>query len=218
MILVFLGPPGSGKGTQAKRLAEKLKVPHIALGDILREEVRLGTDIGRRAKELMNEGKLVPDELTIELTRQRIARDDCRRGFILDGFPRSEEQARALDTMLKEKGWRIDQVIYFQISQEEVVGRLSGRRSCRNCGAVYHLKNIPPKVSGRCDMCGGELYLRPDDEASVIRNRFEVYAKQTRPLIEIYQKRRILTELAASKPINETFEDLLKITADAVVP
>jgi adenylate kinase len=218
MILVFLGPPGSGKGTQAKRLAEKLKVPHIALGDILRDEVRLGSEIGKRAKEIINAGRLVPDEMTIELTRQRISQDDCRNGFILDGFPRSGPQAEALDEMLAEQGWHIDRVVYFQITEEEVVGRLSGRRSCRNCGAVYHLKNNPPKVSGRCDMCGGELYLRPDDEASVIRNRFEVYAKQTRPLIEIYQKRRTLTELDASKPINETFEDLLKITADAVVP
>ncbi len=214
-ILIFLGPPGSGKGTQAQRLAERMKIPQIALGDILREEVRAGSAIGKEAAGFMNAGKLVPDEVTIELTRLRIGRPDCRNGFILDGFPRSVAQADALDRMLAGKKWEIDRVIYFQISEEAVIDRLSGRRSCKRCGAVYHLKYNPPKVAGKCDACGGELYQRDDDKESVIRRRFEVYADQTRPLIDRYAKAGKLVELDASKPIDEVF---VKLTAIAVAP
>jgi len=214
-ILIFLGPPGSGKGTQAKRLADKMKIPQIALGDILREEVRAGSEIGNKAKSFMNAGKLVPDEVTIELTRLRIGREDCRRGFILDGFPRSVVQADALDKMLAGKKWKIDRVIYFQIPEEAVVARLAERRSCKKCGAVYHLRHNPPKVAGKCDACGGELYQRDDDKENVIRSRFEVYAKQTRPLIERYSGAGELVELDASKPIDEVN---VKLAAIAVVP
>lgn len=214
-ILIFLGPPGSGKGTQAKRLAEKMKIPQIALGDILREEVRAGSAIGTKVKSFMSAGKLVPDEVTIDLTRLRIARDDCQRGFILDGFPRSVAQADALDRMLAEKKWKIDRLIYFKISEEVVIARLSERRSCKDCGAVYHLKYNPPKVAGKCDACGGELYQRDDDKESVIRSRFEVYAKQTLPLIERYSGAGKLVELDASKPIDEVFA---KLAAVAVAP
>ena len=209
MILAFLGPPGSGKGTQAKLLAERLKIPHISLGDMLREEVRAGTDIGKKAGALINAGKLAPNELTIELTRKRIARPDCGGGFILDGFPRSLEQAEALDEMLNDLGRDLERVFYFQITEDQVVERLSGRRSCRKCGAVYHVKFNPSRVKGKCDSCGGELYQRQDDEETAIRTRFEVYAKQTEPLIDRYRGRRKLTSIDAAGGIEDVFKKLL---------
>ncbi len=216
-ILIFLGPPGSGKGTQAKKLAEEYKLPHIALGDILREEVRAGSKIGEQAKALMNAGKLVPDELTIELTSQRIGRPDCQAGFILDGFPRSLIQAEALDKMLADHKWEITKVVYFDIAEDEVVGRLSGRRSCKVCGAVYHIKFNPPKVEGKCDLCGGELYQRKDDEEGVIRQRFEVYRAQTQPLIERYSRSGKLVRLDAARPIDTVYGELTRILAPANV-
>ena len=212
-ILIFLGPPGSGKGTQAKMLAEKLRVPHIALGDMLREEVRAGTEVGKRVKELINAGKLAPDEMTIDLARKRINREDCAAGFIFDGFPRSALQAEALDRMLKDGGLALDRVIYFRIPEEDVVKRLSERRSCKDCGAVYHLKNRPPKVEGKCDLCGVELYLRHDDEPEVIRTRFEVYEKQTRPLVDRYAKTGKLVEIDASGSAEEVFRNLWEALA-----
>ncbi|MFH1386661.1 MAG: adenylate kinase [bacterium] len=208
MILIFLGPPGSGKGTQAKMLAEKNKIPHISLGDILREEVRQGTPIGKKAKEAMNAGKLVPDELTIELTEKRIGQPDCKNGFIIDGFPRSFAQAEALDKMFVKNKLEIDKVIYFGISKEDVVKRLSGRRSCGACGAVYHIESKRPKMEGKCDICGGELAIRPDDKAEVIATRFEVYEKQTRPLIEFYQAKGKLLEIDAALPIEQVSKAL----------
>ena len=217
-ILIFLGPPGSGKGTQAKKLAELLHIPQIAVGDILREEVRAGSEVGNQAQAFMKAGKLVPDELTIEIVRQRVGREDCREGFILDGFPRSELQADALDQILSKGGRKIDQLIYFKIAEEEVVGRLSGRRSCKNCGAVYHLKYNPPRTAGKCDLCGGELYLRHDDEENIIRNRFEVYEKQTRPLIDRYKKAGSLVEIDAAQAIDVIFKDLTGTLAIAKVP
>jgi adenylate kinase len=216
-ILIFFGPPGSGKGTQAKKLAEQDKLPHIALGDILREEVRAGSKIGEQAKALMNAGKLVPDELTIELTRQRISRPDCLAGFILDGFPRSVAQADALDKMLADHKWEIARVVYFDIAEDEVVGRLSGRRSCKDCGAVYHNKFNPPKAEGKCDLCGGELYQRKDDEEGVIRQRFEVYRAQTQPLIERYSRSGKLVKLDASRPIDAVYSELAGVLASAKV-
>jgi len=210
VILVFLGPPGSGKGTQAKLLAKKVNLPHISLGDMLRQEVRLGSDIGKKAEALINAGNLVPDELTIALTRKRIVGEDCKGGFILDGFPRSDAQAKALDKMFAEEGIEQFKVIYFEVSQDEVVERLCGRRSCRSCGAVYHVKFNPPKVEGKCDHCKGELYLRQDDEENAIRTRFEVYAKQTKPIIERYAKAGKLGTIAASGKIEEVFKALLR--------
>lgn len=213
MILVFLGPPGSGKGTQAKLLAEKLNIPHISLGDMLREEATQQLLRGQRAelKEILDRGMLVPDELTIELTRKRIENPDCKSGFILDGFPRSRAQAEALDQMLKEINLHLDKVIYFQITEDEVVERLSGRRSCKSCGAVFHVKFNPSKLSVKCDRCGGELYQRSDDEESAIRTRFEVYAEQTKPLIERYQKANKLVTIDASGSIDEVYSRLLAI-------
>lgn len=215
MILVLLGPPGSGKGTQAKLIAEAKKLPHISLGDLLREEVRIASEIGKRAKEFMDAGKLVPDELTIELARKRISNPDCKVGFIMDGFPRSAAQAEAFDAMLKELNRTIDYVLYFKIDQEEVVSRLSGRRSCKDCGAVYHLDHSPSKVAGKCDACGGELILRKDDDPSVIRTRFEVYEKSTRPLVDYYGKTGKMVEIDASLPIEKAFNNVLKVLANA---
>jgi adenylate kinase len=206
--LIFFGPPGSGKGTQAKLLFDKTQTPHISLGDILREEVRQGTEIGLQAKELMNAGKLVPDELTIALTKKRLRQPDCRNGFILDGYPRSVAQADALDKMLPELKLTIDKVIYFQVDEDKVVERLTGRRSCKVCGAVYHVKFNPPKEAGKCDRDGSDLYQRPDDEEKAIRTRFEVYAKQTEPLLERYRRGDKLVTVDASGSIDEIFNRL----------
>lgn len=211
MRLVFLGPPGSGKGTQAKVLAEELKMPHISLGDILREEVRKRSEIGKRIKEVIEAGNLVPDEITNKLTEERIREEDCRDGFILDGFPRNMVQAQALEKMLEEGEIDLNQVIYFHVTENQAVERLSGRRSCKKCGAVYHLKFNPPKAEGRCDLCEGELYQREDDEESAIRRRFEVYEKQTRPLIEHYRQAQKLVNLDAGDKIDKVFADLLTL-------
>ena len=211
MKLVFLGPPGSGKGTQAKKLAEKMGIPHISLGDILRDEVHQETEIGKKIKEIMNAGRLVPDEITIALTRRRIEQVDCEAGFILDGFPRSWAQATALDEMVRELKIDLSAVVYFSITEDLVVERLSGRRSCKNCGAVYHIKFNPPKVAGKCDRCGENLFQRADDEEKAIRTRFEVYEMQTKPLIEHYRKMGKLVELDAGKPITEVYEKLIKL-------
>jgi len=211
MRLVFLGPPGSGKGTQANKLSEKLGIPHISLGDILRDEVHRETEIGKQIKEIMNAGKLVPDTITIELTRSRISQPDSQAGFILDGFPRSWAQATALDEMVKTLPLELKAVIYFSINEDQVVDRLSGRRSCKDCGAVYHVKHNPPKVAGICDRCGGKLFQRADDEEEAIRTRFEVYGKQTKPLIEHYLEMGKLVELDAGKPIAEVYGRLLKL-------
>ncbi|KPJ69851.1 adenylate kinase [candidate division WOR-1 bacterium DG_54_3] len=209
MILALLGPPGSGKGTQAKLLAERFKIPHVSLGDILREEARKDTEIGKRIAELIHSGKLAPNELTIGLTRKRIERSDCKSGFILDGFPRSAVQAEAFDKMLKEMNLILDRVIYFHVTEDQVVERLSDRRSCKSCGAVFHAKHNPPRVPGKCDLCGGELYQRRDDEESAIRTRFEVYEEQTKPLINRYQDANKLVAIDASGSIKDVFNKLL---------
>lgn len=208
MILIFLGPPGSGKGTQAKQLADKLGFPHIALGDILRESIRLGDEVGLLAKGFVEAGKLVPDEVTIRITRERIGKPDCQRGFILDGFPRSMNQAQALDETLKGADYR---VVYFEVPLQNVIERNAGRWSCPNCGAVYHVKFNPPKAAGICDRCGEKLYQRKDDNEEVIKTRFVVYEQQTTPLIEYYSKKGKLFKLNAAAPIGEVFERLLKI-------
>ncbi|MBU0671566.1 MAG: adenylate kinase [Candidatus Margulisbacteria bacterium] len=211
MKLVFFGPPGSGKGTQAKLLTEKFKLPHISLGDMLRQEVRAESDIGQRAKALINAGKLVPDELTIELTRQRLNKPDCKNGFVLDGYPRSQAQADALEEILADLKWQLDKMVYFQVDEDKVVERLSGRRSCKTCGAVYHVKFNQPKVAGKCDQDGSELYQRKDDVESAIRTRFEVYAEQTEPLLERYKKSEKLATVEAAGSIEQVFKRLLTV-------
>jgi adenylate kinase len=210
-ILVFLGPPGSGKGTQAKELADKFGLPHVSLGDLLREEVRQETETGKKAKALMDAGKLVPDELTIELTRQKISSSECAKGCIIDGFPRSAVQAEAFDKMLAEMGLEIEKIIYFEVSAEQVVDRLSGRRSCPKCGAVFHVKYNPPKKENVCDRCAGALVHRADDEEKAIRTRFEVYRGQTLPLIERYKKTGKLVSIDAGAEIGKVSSQLASV-------
>lgn len=206
--LVFLGPPGAGKGTQAKRLAQELGLMHISTGDILREAVKKGTPLGKKAKEYMDKGELVPDDLIVALIEEVMPPEG---GVIFDGFPRTIAQAEALDEMLSKKGMGIDAVVLFDVPDEVVVERLSGRRVCPSCGAVYHIKFNPPKNDEVCDRCGTNLIQRDDDREEVVRNRLEVYRRQTEPLIEYYERKGILIRLDASKEIEEVYQELKKV-------
>ncbi|RUM33139.1 MAG: adenylate kinase [Archaeoglobus sp.] len=208
MNLILLGPPGSGKGTQAKLIVEKYGIPQISTGDMLRDAVAQGTELGKEAKKYMDAGQLVPDEVVIGIVKERLQQPDCEKGFILDGFPRTIPQAEALDKMLEELGKNIDAVINIQVPEEEVVKRIVNRRSCRNCGAVYHLIYNPPKEDNKCDKCGGELYQRDDDKEETVRQRYKVYKEQTEPLVEYYEKKGILYNVDGTKNIDEVFNDI----------
>jgi len=204
MKLVFLGPPGVGKGTYAKILVRKYGIPHISTGDIFREEIARGTPLGRKVKEYVERGLLVPDEIVIEIVRQRLSREDCRRGFILDGFPRTIEQARALENIVS-----IDAAVHFYAPMEVVIDRISGRLVCPRCGAIYHVKYRPPKVPGICDVCGAKLVRRPDDRPEVARRRYEIYYKTMKPVIEYYRSKGLLIEVDASREsAEEVVEEL----------
>ncbi len=211
MNLILLGAPGAGKGTQAKMIAEKYNIPQIATGDMLREAVAKGTELGKKAKEYMDRGELVPDDVVIGIVKERLQQPDCERGFILDGFPRTLAQAEALDEMLKELGKKIDAVINISVPEEEVVRRIAYRRTCRSCGAVYHLIYNPPKEDNKCDKCGGELYQRDDDKEETVRERFKVYRERTEPLIDYYRKKGLLYEVDGTKDINGVFEEIVRI-------
>ncbi len=208
MIVVFLGPPGSGKGTQAKKLSHELGLLHISTGDLLREAVKNQTPLGLKAKEYMDRGELVPDSLMIALIEEVMPKEG---GFVLDGFPRTVPQALALEEMLNRHGRNLDKVFLFDLSEEVVVERLSGRLTCSQCGAVYHKKYNPPKQEGICDLCGGKLIQREDDKEEVIRKRYRVYAEQTKPLVEFYQERNKLTRLDAKQDIQEVNRKLLEV-------
>ena len=210
MNLIMLGPPGAGKGTQAKMLVEKLGIPQISTGDMLRAAVAEGTELGKKAKEYMDKGQLVPDEVVIGIVKERLSKPDCEKGFILDGFPRTVPQAEALDKILEEMGKRIDYVINIVVPDEEILKRLTGRRTCKKCGAMYHVIYNPPKQEGVCDKCGGELYQRDDDKEETIKNRLKVYAEQTAPLVDYYRKKGVLVDIDGTKSINEIFEEILK--------
>jgi len=197
MYLVLLGPPGAGKGTQAKRLAEKLALPHISTGDILRQNVKDNTDLGRQAKGIMDKGLLVPDDLMAKMLDQRFSNSDIQKGFILDGYPRTLAQAHALDNILAQKGLAVDLVVYLDSSDQVIINRLTGRLVCSNCGANFHATNMPPKVSGLCDGCGGSLYQRSDDNEITVRKRLEVYKQQVASLIEYYKNAKKLHRLNA---------------------
>ena len=190
--IILLGPPGAGKGTHAKILSDLYRIPHISTGDLLRSEIQEGSALGKRAKSFIDSGKLVPDDLVVEMVRDRLGRPDAERGFILDGFPRTVEQAVALDRLLKERSMPINMVLQFNTSEKVIVERLSGRRVCSNCGANYHIRNIPPKREGVCDSCAQALIQRKDDQPETIRKRLQVYREQTSPLIEFYKQRNLL--------------------------
>lgn len=206
---MFLGAPGSGKGTQASVISQRLGIAHIATGDLFRDAVSKGDELGREAKTYMDKGLLVPDEITIRMLLERIAAADCREGYILDGFPRTLEQARTLERALAEKGEVVDRVLYFKVSTEELVRRLSGRLICRNCQTPYHPITSPPKVAGRCDQCGGELYQRSDDSPETARKRLEVYFAETAALIDYYKEAGKLIEINGEKGIEEVGQEVL---------
>lgn len=195
MNLILMGPPGAGKGTQAVRLNEKLRILHLSAGDMLREHVKRETELGRKAKEIMARGELVPDSLVSEMVGKRLAEPDAKDGFLLDGYPRNLAQALTLDEILSSQGRKIDQVLALKVAPEELVRRLTGRRVCGNCGAGYHLVSQPPKQQGLCERCGGSLLQRPDDREEVVRERLRVYEEQTRPLLEHYRRLGLLSEL-----------------------
>ncbi len=207
----MLGPPGAGKGTQADLVSEKAGVAHLATGDLFRENIRNQTELGLQAKAFVDKGALVPDELTVRMLLDRFDRPDMAKGVLLDGFPRTVEQARALDEALKQRGQDVDKVLYINVGEEEVVRRLAGRWTCRNCGAVYHQVFSPPKEAGKCDKCGGELYQRDDDKPETVRNRLGVYTKQTAPLIDYYKKQGKLLEVNGEQDAGAVGKNLLKV-------
>lgn len=208
MRLILLGPPGAGKGTQAVVLSKTYAVAHISTGDMLREAVKGGTPIGKEAESYMKKGELVPDEIVTGIVAERIARDDLKKGFILDGFPRTVAQAKSLDDALTKLGQKIDLMLYFATSDGVCIKRLSGRRVCRKCAAIFHSTNIPPRSEGVCDFCGGALYQRDDDKEETIKKRLLVYKQQTQPLIDYYKKARVLREVPGDLEVNELSEVL----------
>jgi adenylate kinase len=212
--VAFLGPPGAGKGTQARDLAQEWGALHLATGDMLREAVATGSPLGREAKTYMDQGALVPDDVIIRMMAERLGAA-AGRGFILDGFPRTIAQAEALARLLKDLGQTLDTVVYFDVSEPELLRRLTGRRVCRKCGHTYHLTSNPPKRPGVCDACGGELYQRDDDTEATVRNRLEVYRRQTAPLLDYYRQRNLLVTVSGEGPL-ATIRDAIRAAAGAV--
>lgn len=213
MRLVFLGAPGVGKGTQAERLAAQFRHPKISTGDILREAVRNKTALGLEAKACMDQGKLVPDAVVVGIVKEKLAEPSCAGGFLLDGFPRTVKQAEELTAVLEARNQRLDRVVNFAVPRAEVVRRLSGRRSCPKCGAVFHVDSAPPKRAGICDRCGAELVQRSDDRAETVEARLSVYEEQTAPLIAYYRQRDVLSEVDGSGAIEEVYKRLLELLA-----
>jgi adenylate kinase len=211
MKLIFLGPPGAGKGTLANLISKEYSIPQISTGDIFRDAIKRETELGKKVKEIVGRGDLVPDELTVSLVRERLSQPDAQKGYILDGFPRTIPQAEALGTFEK-----LDAVIDFAIDDALVIERLSGREICRNCGAIYHVKNMPSKVKGVCDKCGGPTYTRPDDSLESIKNRLDVYRKQTEPLIAYYGKKNLIRKIDSSKSPEDTHIQIRKALSKIV--
>ena len=211
MKIIMLGAPGAGKGTQAIKLAEKYAIPHISTGDILRANIKSGTKLGVKAKAFIDKGLLVPDELVVDLVVARLDEADCENGYVLDGFPRTIPQAKALDTALQTMGQRIDYAINVEVPDENIVNRMGGRRACLKCGATYHVVYAPTKVENVCDTCQGELVLRDDDKPETVQKRLQVYHEQTQPLIEYYTEKNVLVEVDGTKDIDDVFSSIVKI-------
>lgn len=211
MKVIMLGAPGAGKGTQAKQIADKYNIPHISTGDIFRANIKNGTELGKKAKTYMDQGLLVPDELVVELVADRIQQDDCKNGFVLDGFPRTIPQAEALDAALENINEKMDYAIDVDVPDENIITRMSGRRACLNCGATYHIVSIPTKVEGICDRCGNPVVLRDDDKPETVKKRLEVYHEQTQPLIDYYKKQDILRTVNGVQPMEEVFKAIVEI-------
>lgn len=211
MKIIMLGAPGAGKGTQAKRIAEKYGIPHISTGDIFRANIKNGTDLGKKAKEYMDKGALVPDELTFDLVMDRIQQEDCKNGFVLDGFPRTIPQAEALDEALGKISEKMDYAIDVDVPDENIVNRMGGRRACLSCGATYHIEFNPTKVDGICDACGAKTVLRDDDKPETVQNRLKVYHEQTQPLIDYYKKQDILKSVDGTQPMDAVFDAIVGI-------
>jgi len=207
--LILLGPPGAGKGTQAASIIAKYQIPHISTGDILRKNISEGTELGKKAKEYMDKGLLVPDDLVVALVENRLTEEDCKEGFLLDGFPRTVAQADALGNALDKLGYSLDKVINIDVNKEELVERAVGRRVCKACGATFHIKFNPPKVDGVCDVCGGELLQRKDDTVETVSKRIEVYSHQTQPLINYYENKGILINIDGKQDIDKVFLDIV---------
>ena len=211
MKIIMLGAPGAGKGTQAKMIADKYGVPHISTGDIFRANIKNGTELGMEAKKYMDQGLLVPDELTDRILLNRVAQDDCKNGYVLDGFPRTIPQAEVLDSELTKLGDHIDYAINVDVPDENIVKRMSGRRACLTCGATYHIEHVPPKKEGICDVCGSELVLRDDDKPETVKNRLNVYHEQTQPLIDFYTEKGVLKTVDGTVPMEEVFAAITAI-------
>ena len=211
MKIIMLGAPGAGKGTQAKMIADKYGLPHISTGDIFRANIKNGTELGMEAKKYMDQGLLVPDELTVRILLDRVAQDDCKNGYVLDGFPRTIPQAEVLDSELTKLGDHIDYAINVDVPDENIVKRMSGRRACLTCGATYHIEHVPPKKEGICDVCGSELVLRDDDKPETVKNRLNVYHEQTQPLIDFYTEKGVLKTVDGTVPMEEVFAAITAI-------
>ena len=214
MKIIMLGAPGAGKGTQAKKIAAKYDIPHISTGDIFRANIKNGTELGNKAKTYMDQGLLVPDELVVDLVVDRVQQDDCKNGYVLDGFPRTIPQAEALDKALAEFGDKIDYAIDVNVPDENIVKRMGGRRACVGCGATYHLVYAPTKTEGICDVCGKELVLRDDDKPETVQKRLNVYHEQTQPLIDYYTGQGVLKTVDGTKNLDEVFGDIVKILGE----
>lgn len=211
MKIIMLGAPGAGKGTQAKRIADKWQIPHISTGDIFRANIKNGTELGMEAKKYMDQGLLVPDELTVKILLDRVSQEDCQKGYVLDGFPRTIPQAEVLDSALDKLGEKIDYAIDVDVPDDNIVNRMSGRRACLACGATYHIEFAKTKTEGICDRCGKELVLRDDDKPDTVKKRLHVYHEQTQPLIEYYNKKGILKTVDGTKDMEDVFQSIVHI-------
>lgn len=211
MKIILLGPPGAGKGTQAKSISNKYSIPHISTGDIFRKNISEKTVLGIEAKKYIDKGHLVPDELTIDIIKDRLKQDDCKKGFLLDGYPRTVNQAEALDVMLDEQGVKLDTALLIRVPKEYIIDRMTGRRVCTTCGASYHIKYNPTKSGSKCDICGSDVIQRADDNEATVSERLDIYDAQTQPLIDYYNSKNLLSEVDGTKAINDVFKNICGI-------